>query len=96
MRLEKQLGMGEADVLSAAGLAPLAAVLGGRGEPEDVAAAAEALIRRRASRPPARSRLRDGRTGQEFESDVTVGSIYMLKLSHLVDDKIHARSIGPY
>jgi len=41
-------------------------------------------------------RLRDGRTGQPFEGDVTVGSIYMLKLSHLVDDKIHARSIGPY
>src|SRR5262249_37230660 len=40
--------------------------------------------------------LRDGRTGQHFEGEVTVGSIYMLKLSHLVDDKIHARSIGPY
>ena len=35
-------------------------------------------------------------TGEEFEQDVTVGYIYMLKLSHLVDDKIHARSIGPY
>src|SRR5207237_838719 len=35
-------------------------------------------------------------TGELFESDVTVGSIYMMKLSHLVDDKIHARSIGPY
>jgi DNA-directed RNA polymerase subunit beta len=40
--------------------------------------------------------LRDGRTGQRFEYPVTVGVIYMLKLSHLVDDKIHARSIGPY
>jgi DNA-directed RNA polymerase subunit beta len=40
--------------------------------------------------------LRDGRSGQRFEHPVTVGSIYMLKLSHLVDDKIHARSIGPY
>jgi DNA-directed RNA polymerase subunit beta len=40
--------------------------------------------------------LRDGRSGQRFEYPVTVGSIYMLKLSHLVDDKIHARSIGPY
>jgi DNA-directed RNA polymerase subunit beta len=40
--------------------------------------------------------LRDGRTGQQFEHAVTVGVIYMLKLSHLVDDKIHARSIGPY
>jgi DNA-directed RNA polymerase subunit beta len=40
--------------------------------------------------------LRDGRTGQRFDYPVTVGVIYMLKLSHLVDDKIHARSIGPY
>jgi DNA-directed RNA polymerase subunit beta len=38
----------------------------------------------------------DGMTGEEFEQPVTVGYIYMLKLSHLVDDKIHARSIGPY
>jgi DNA-directed RNA polymerase subunit beta len=43
-----------------------------------------------------KSLLFDGRTGQEFEQRVTVGYIYMLKLSHLVDDKIHARSIGPY
>ncbi len=40
--------------------------------------------------------LYDGMTGTEFENKVTVGYIYMLKLSHLVDDKIHARSIGPY
>ena len=40
--------------------------------------------------------LYDGLTGQMFEQPVTVGYIYMLKLSHLVDDKIHARSIGPY
>ncbi len=40
--------------------------------------------------------LYDGMTGQMFEQPVTVGYIYMLKLSHLVDDKIHARSIGPY
>jgi DNA-directed RNA polymerase subunit beta len=43
-----------------------------------------------------KTKLYDGMTGQEFEQDVTVGYIYMLKLSHLVDDKIHARSIGPY
>jgi DNA-directed RNA polymerase subunit beta len=43
-----------------------------------------------------KTRLHDGLTGDEFEQDVTVGYIYMLKLSHLVDDKIHARSIGPY
>jgi DNA-directed RNA polymerase subunit beta len=40
--------------------------------------------------------LRDGRTGQPFEEPVTVGWIYMLKLAHLVEDKIHARSTGPY
>jgi DNA-directed RNA polymerase subunit beta len=43
-----------------------------------------------------RTRLYDGMTGVPFEQEVTVGYIYMLKLSHLVDDKIHARSIGPY
>jgi len=42
------------------------------------------------------SRLSDGRTGEEFDRDVTVGYMYMLKLNHLVDDKMHARSTGPY
>ncbi len=42
------------------------------------------------------SRLRDGRSGEEFDRDVTVGVMYMMKLHHLVADKIHARSIGPY
>ncbi len=46
--------------------------------------------------PAAPQRSRDGRSGRRFDSPITVGSIYMLKLSHLVDDKIHARSIGPY
>jgi DNA-directed RNA polymerase subunit beta len=40
--------------------------------------------------------LRDGRTGQPFDQPVTVGSIYMMKLIHLVEDKVHARSTGPY
>jgi DNA-directed RNA polymerase subunit beta len=40
--------------------------------------------------------LHDGLTGEPFESKVTVGVIYMMKLAHLVDDKIHARSTGPY
>ncbi len=40
--------------------------------------------------------LRDGRSGERFDQQVTVGYIYMMKLAHLVDDKIHARSIGPY
>ncbi len=43
-----------------------------------------------------KSQLFDGRTGEPFDYRVTVGYLYMLKLSHLVDDKIHARSIGPY
>ena len=42
------------------------------------------------------SRLSDGRTGEEFQRDITVGYMYMLKLNHLVDDKMHARSTGPY
>ena len=40
--------------------------------------------------------LHDGRTGEKFDNDVTVGYVYFLKLHHLVDDKIHARSTGPY
>ena len=40
--------------------------------------------------------LRDGRTGEAFDQPVTIGNIYMLKLIHLVEDKVHARSTGPY
>ncbi|GHB50492.1 DNA-directed RNA polymerase subunit beta [Pseudovibrio japonicus] len=47
-------------------------------------------------KPSGQSTLYDGRTGEQFDRQVTVGYIYMLKLHHLVDDKIHARSIGPY
>jgi DNA-directed RNA polymerase subunit beta len=43
-----------------------------------------------------KEKLRDGRTGEQFDREVTVGYIYMLKLAHLVEDKIHARSTGPY
>jgi DNA-directed RNA polymerase subunit beta len=43
-----------------------------------------------------KARLNDGRTGMPFEQETTVGYIYMLKLHHLVDDKVHARSTGPY
>jgi DNA-directed RNA polymerase subunit beta len=46
--------------------------------------------------PSGQVTLYDGRTGEPFDRKVTVGYIYMLKLHHLVDDKIHARSIGPY
>jgi len=42
------------------------------------------------------TKLWDGRTGEQFDREVTVGTIYMLKLHHLVEDKIHARSTGPY
>jgi DNA-directed RNA polymerase subunit beta len=62
--------------------------------------ATEADIRdqlRRAGLPETgKIRLRDGRTGEPFDQEVTVGYIYMLKLVHLVEDKIHARSTGPY
>ena len=40
--------------------------------------------------------LYDGKSGESFQQQVTVGSMYMMKLHHLVDDKIHARSTGPY
>ena len=46
--------------------------------------------------PTGKTILRDGRTGQQFDNPITVGYVYMLKLAHLVDDKIHARSTGPY
>ncbi|HLZ29914.1 MAG TPA: DNA-directed RNA polymerase subunit beta [Chloroflexota bacterium] len=62
--------------------------------------ATEADIRdqlRRAGLPESgKISLRDGRTGEPFDQEVTVGYIYMLKLVHLVEDKIHARSTGPY
>jgi DNA-directed RNA polymerase subunit beta len=50
-----------------------------------------------AERPKSgKTRLVDGRTGEFFDTPVTIGYMYMLKLGHLVDDKMHARSIGPY
>ncbi|MFN8652807.1 MAG: DNA-directed RNA polymerase subunit beta [Gemmatimonadales bacterium] len=94
--LEKMADQGTAEVLESTGRPALAVLVNGKGEPEEVAKAAEELIRSAGLTPTGKARLRDGRSGQEFEGDVTVGTIYMLKLSHLVDDKIHARSIGPY
>ena len=47
-------------------------------------------------REDGKSVMYDGRTGEKFDNDVTVGWVYFLKLHHLVDDKIHARSTGPY
>ncbi|HOQ03653.1 MAG TPA: DNA-directed RNA polymerase subunit beta [Anaerohalosphaeraceae bacterium] len=46
--------------------------------------------------PMLKARIYDGRTGEPFDQEVTIGYIYMMKLHHLVDDKIHARSTGPY
>src|SRR6266496_2771947 len=56
----------------------------------------KALLERAGLPTSGKTILRDGMTGEKFEQPVAVGYIYMLKLSHLVDDKIHARSIGPY
>ncbi|MBC8459890.1 MAG: DNA-directed RNA polymerase subunit beta, partial [Deltaproteobacteria bacterium] len=42
------------------------------------------------------TKLYDGRTGEPFDQEITVGIMYVMKLHHLVDDKLHARSIGPY
>ena len=94
--IEKLAERSAAERLEAVGLPALAALLGGKGEADQVDAAAVELLRTAGLTPAGKMRLRDGRSGQEFAGDVTVGAIYMLKLSHLVDDKIHARSIGPY
>src|SRR5689334_11725330 len=93
--LEKAAVVSPAEALESSGKPALAGLLGARSE-ADIDAAADELLRTAGLTPAGKARLRDGRTGQHFEGEVTVGSIYMLKLSHLVDDKIHARSIGPY
>ncbi len=93
--VEKAGQLSPADALEAAGKPALAALLAHKAD-ASLDAAANEVLRAAGLTPAGKARLRDGRTGQPFEGDVTVGSIYMLKLSHLVDDKIHARSIGPY
>jgi DNA-directed RNA polymerase beta subunit len=75
---------------------PAAAALAKATGGEGLTAALEEHMAAGGLTPGGKVRLRDGRSGAQFESPVTVGTIYMLKLSHLVDDKIHARSIGPY
>ncbi|HEY5087968.1 MAG TPA: DNA-directed RNA polymerase subunit beta [Gemmatimonadaceae bacterium] len=92
--LEKQRAAGGASLLRSQELPALASAL--ESKDFDVDAAATELIRLAGITPGGKVRLRDGRSGETFNSPVTVGTIYMLKLSHLVDDKIHARSIGPY
>jgi DNA-directed RNA polymerase subunit beta len=74
----------------------LAAYANGKALTEGLDAAVDELMMAAGMTPVGKVWLRDGRTGQRFDAPVTVGVIYMLKLSHLVDDKIHARSIGPY
>mgnify|MGYP001575626500 CR=1 FL=1 len=95
--LEAQLAKHDTpeSVLEFRGHAALALMLGKKSE-SDIDAAAHALLALAGLKPSGKVKLRDGRSGEEFENEVTVGAIYMLKLSHLVDDKIHARSIGPY
>jgi len=65
-------------------------------DPRAVENAAKEDIRFAQIPPGGKVRLRDGRTGEYFDQPVTIGYIYMLKLHHLVDDKIHARATGPY
>ncbi len=92
--LEAEAAMSPVDTLLRIGQPALAAVLANKDV--DVDAAGSELIRLAGLTPTGKVRLRDGRTGETFNAPVTVGEIYVLKLSHLVDDKIHARSIGPY
>jgi len=94
-QLEKARGSATGDLLQQLELPALASALAKKAE-LDVDAAAQELMRLAGLSPYGKVRLRDGRSGETFAFPVTVGEIYMLKLSHLVDDKIHARSIGPY
>jgi DNA-directed RNA polymerase subunit beta len=94
-QLEKRREKTPDDLLRENELPALAGMLGPKSE-ADVDAASVELMRIAGMMSGGKIRLRDGRSGENFASPVTVGEIYMLKLSHLVDDKIHARSIGPY
>jgi DNA-directed RNA polymerase subunit beta len=95
-QIEKKRNTDPASVLASQELPALAAALGPKKSDVEVDAAALELMRLAGISAGGKVRLRDGRTGETFANPVTVGEIYMLKLSHLVDDKIHARSIGPY
>ncbi len=93
--LEAQAAMTTAETLKRIGLPALANMLGSKSD-ADVELAGMELLSLAGLTTAGKVRLRDGRTGEEFAAPVTVGEVYVLKLSHLVDDKIHARSIGPY
>ena len=95
-QIEKKRTTDPASILASQELPALATALGPKKSDVDVDAAAMELMRLAGISAGGKVRLRDGRTGETFANPVTVGEIYMLKLSHLVDDKIHARSIGPY
>jgi DNA-directed RNA polymerase subunit beta len=94
-QLEKRGSLEVAALLEEQELPGLAGMLGRKSD-ADVDAAAGELFRLTGMTASGKVWLRDGRSGERFANPVTVGEIYMLKLSHLVDDKIHARSIGPY
>ncbi len=85
--LEVHLGM----AASALGIKIATPVFDGAKEKE-----IEELLLEAGLRPDGKTELYDGRTGDKFDNPVTVGYMYYLKLAHLVDDKIHARSTGPY
>ncbi|MEX0908926.1 MAG: DNA-directed RNA polymerase subunit beta, partial [Gemmatimonadaceae bacterium] len=93
--VEKDRAVDETELLARQELSALGAMFGAKGD-VDVNAATLELLRLAGLTPGGKVWLRDGRSGETFSSPVTVGEIYILKLSHLVDDKIHARSIGPY
>jgi DNA-directed RNA polymerase subunit beta len=82
--------------LTDAGWPAAAELVGKRSLKSGLDAAVVELMLKGGLTPGGKMRLSDGRSGVPFDADVTVGEIYMMKLSHLVDDKIHARSIGPY
>ncbi len=93
--LERRNALSASELLIEKGF-PALAVMAGKKSDGDVDEASKEIIRAAGLMPGGKINLRDGRTGENFASPVTVGNVYMLKLSHLVDDKIHARSIGPY
>jgi len=74
----------------------VAAIRGQKKAGPGLDAAVVEVMLRAGIRPDGKIWLRDGRSGRRFDQPITVGAMYMLKLAHLVDDKIHARSIGPY
>ncbi len=89
-------GVETASDLAKAGWPAVSELVGKKSPKSGLDAALVELMLKAGLKPGGKMRLRDGRSGEPFDADVTVGEIYMMKLSHLVDDKIHARSIGPY